>query len=205
MEKFSKSPTMEEWFVIWMDELKEAGYIIDYKTGKDIEAFPLTEDIRLSYTIEKVLFKGRGREKIKRAHKEKLILRGSTYRPDAYIVWDDSAKNIFFTDINFTQGIAEKRTPFTGHFNKKHETFVSWVDVKSPFRGQNCSDATFSLNRKVVYEKYKILVDKAILMPNRKLAEGKVGDFLFPRTFTPQRYFDKTGTSLKEHGLALLL
>ena len=188
-KRFEKPPTMEQWFVFYMDQLKEAGYIKEYRIGKDVNSFLLTEPKTLTYTYDLILHKGRKNERTRKAERTKKILNGSTYRPDAFIVWDESAKNIFFTDSRFVQGIVEDITPFTGHLNKEEGLHVSWVDVKSPYKGKNCSDATFSLNRKIVLEKHGIFVDKAILMPNKRLKPGKPGEYVFARTFTPDRFF----------------
>jgi hypothetical protein len=110
------------------------------------------------------------------------MLRGSSYKADFSIHWDISAKDIFFTLADDFDAVLDGNTPFIAY----GADLESLVDVKSPFKGKNCSDATFSLNRKIVFQKYGIFVNKAILMPNKKIK--KPGEYIFARTFTPTRY-----------------
>jgi len=187
MKRFDKTPSMEDWFEYWLQELKDAGFVKTYT--KDIEPYPLTNKIVATERYTKTLYKGTKREKVEIREKERVLLHESSYKPDFLVNWEEKAIGIFITDdaVPFSKG----EVPFLYSTQYKYG-LVTPIDVKSPFKGKNCSDATFSVNRKHVYEKFGIFINKAILMPNKKLK--KPGEFIFPRTFTPTRYLftDKT-------------
>jgi len=183
---FTKEPTLENWFSIWLDELKEAGYVEDYSTGKEVFRFTLTEPVVVLEEEHRILYKGTKREKaVVRLH-ERVLLQKSTYKADFHITWDKKSEGIFYTTdlIEFTKGII----PFYAHeicVGSENAVF-SWTDVKSPYKGKNCSDSTFPINRKIVWDKYKIFINKTIPMPYKKTK--KLKDYLFTNTFTPERY-----------------
>jgi len=189
LKRIEEPYSQERWFVEWLDTLKEEGFILDYKWGKQdkIDPFLLTNAYTITEEIEKIIYKGTKREQVKKEVKNRNMLNGSTYSPDFWIRWAVKADNVFYTmsQLSFVRG----EFPFFAQpaKSKKGEVhIVSCTDVKSPFKGKNCSDATFSLNRKIVWEKYKVFVNKTILMPNKKIK--KPGEYLFARTFTPARY-----------------
>ena len=186
LERIEHEPSMEDWMEYWLEELKEAGYVLSYT--KSITPFVLTNPVVIRETFIKVLYKGTKRERSEERTKDRTLLNGSTYSPDFIVSWARKADGIFITmsKVNFLKG----EVPFlasTKYSTRDGEnSIVTPIDVKSPFRGKNCSDATFSLNRKVVMKKYGVFVNKSILMPNRMLK--KPGEYLFARTFTPTRY-----------------
>ena len=194
LKRIEEPHSQERWMLEWVLELVEAEYILHYGWGKDaVKPFLLTEPFVITEEIEKIIYKGTKREQIKRETKHRNMLNGSTYSPDFWIIWAGKADNVFFTmsQIAFVKGkfpfFAQPMQNKNGNVN-----VVSYLDIKSPFKGKNCSDATFSLNRKIVWEKYKVFVNKTILMPNKAIK--KPGEYLFARTFTASRYrfTDKT-------------
>ena len=186
LTRIEREPSLEDWMEYWLEELKEAGYVLNYT--KSITPFVLTKPVVVRETFIKVLYKGTKRERSEERTKDRTLLNGSTYKPDFIVSWARKADGVFVTmsKVNFMKG----EVPFfaTTKYTTRDSSnsIVTPIDVKSPFRGKNCSDATFSLNRKIVFKKYDVFVNKAILMPNKKLK--KPGEYLFARTFTPFRF-----------------
>jgi hypothetical protein len=139
---------------------------------------------------EKVIYKGTKREQVKTTTKNFTLLNGSTYKPDFKIWWTEKSRGIFFIHISSTRKIIDHEAYFISDIEKCQETKkyyeVSYVDVKSPFRGKNQSDVSFSLNRKIVMEKYGIFINKSINYPTKKMKNPK--SYLWVDTFTPRRY-----------------
>jgi hypothetical protein len=188
---FDKTPSMETWFLFWLTELKQAGYIEEFKVGKEVPYFSITLPAISSIKTSKVLYKGTKRERVQESVKTKTILNGSTYKPDAFIVWSDKSLGLFHTPFKIDDiSVHNNPTPFFSHAAKDKSgslKYFSYTDVKSPYSGKNCSDSTFPINRKIVFEKYNIFINKTVLMPNKK--KFVPSKYLFSATFTPERYF----------------
>jgi len=187
MKAFIKQPTQEEWFLMWAEEAKVNGFISSIILGTDTEPYPLTEPVTLFYNKEVVKYKGTKREKVDRIVKQNTILNGSSYRPDFVIRWTDKARGVLFSSIHHdVNDIVDKKTYFIAN-EASDGSFYSVLDVKSPFRGKNSSDVSFSLNRKLVWVKYHVFVNKVINYPTKKMKHPK--GYLWVDTFTPTRFF----------------
>jgi hypothetical protein len=195
LKRIETDPSMEDWFEYWLIELKEAGFVKRY--SRTLIPWVLEEKVMVSETYTKVLYKGTKRERTEQRTKKMVLLNGSSYKADFIIEWTEKAHGLFYCLKLMSR--AKDITPFHADVLKASNGevgIVSYVDVKSPFKGKNCSDATFSVNRKAVYNKYNIFVNKAILMPNKKIK--KPGEYIFPRTFTPTRYRFTNKTLVKK-------
>lgn len=185
MSSFKKltNPSQEDWFVFWLTELKEAGYIEEWFDQNDIEPFVVTEPTYYTTFTDKVLYKGTARERIKRTNKVVTLLKGNTYTPDFRIVWTPKAEHVFFTELNTIEYTEPIRTYFLA------EDLVSYIDVKAPpgYGSTNCSDVSFAINRNVLYRDIGVYINKVYNMPNKKVKVIK--PYLWLSTFTPQRFF----------------
>lgn len=164
----SKFDSSEELYFSWyLEELKNAGYIIEYY--REVEPFDL---------LQPVVFKWNKKLKTKEKEMEFNILREHIYTPDFKIIWDESARGIFVVTEGFT---AESRAniPFVGQ-KLDEDSLVSYIEIK-PIFDQNNMTRLFTINQKWVYDKVKIYVQKIIPIK------------LFKSTFVPKRYLRTDG------------
>ena len=147
----------ELFFNIYLNELKDNEYIIDYVYQP--EPFILNEPVKFDIIVHK---------KTKDVIQQKSLLKGRSYTPDFKIQWSDKAKGIFFQNLG---DIHNKRPIFIAQDN------ITYLDIKGKFN-MNSSWAIFEANRKSVYEKYGIFVEK--IMPVGK------SKCLFGVSFTPK-------------------
>lgn len=168
--------TQEDWFAIWLDELIVKGYVHSYKRNTDISPFPITSEVKVPYLKEL---------KTKTKELTYKLLNGSSYTPDFRIKWNEQAIGKYVDRI-----YAENGHP--SYFLCDTMRKISYVDVKSPVPGLNSSDVSFSLNRKVIFEKYGIFINKAVLAAVSKKKPTKL--HLYHMCGAPERYFytDKT-------------
>ena len=147
----------ESFFNIYLEELKENGYVIDYEYQP--ESFILNETVKFDIIVHK---------KTKDVLQSKTLLQGREYTSDFKIYWSDKAKNIFFQNLN---DIHNKRPLFIAQDN------ITYLDIKGKFN-VNSSWAIFEANRKSVYEKYGVFVEKITPIGKTKC--------LFGKSFTPK-------------------
>ena len=198
-----KNLTQEQWFLQWCNDLMQAGYIKKVTfPDKGLEIYP---KVKASYTETKILYKGTKRERTKTIIKYKTIFESVTYKPDAIITWADKSLNIFFTvyGAETVESIPMKNTYFYAQISKKGD-YISPAEVKAPpgYGSKNSSDASFRILQKVLYHKFKIIVNKVYNYPNAFIKNKdktfkrfkNPEPYLWASTFTPQRYLftDKT-------------
>ena len=174
------NPTQEDWFAIWLDEMIDLGYVLRYERGDAVTTFGITEKVNIPFWKHL---------KTKSVPKEYKLLNGSTYTPDFHITWEPKALGIFVDKLWDLEG-------HPSYFICDPDALESYVDVKSPYVGKNCSDVSFSLNRKVVFEKYKIFINKCVLTPAGKKKATKL--HLYHRYGAPDRYFYTDKTMMKK-------
>ena len=154
-----------EWmFCCYLDELKEAGFIKEwnYETVK----FELTERIYLPYLVQL---------KTKIVSQQECLLRENTYQPDFPVVWDLSAKNIFYLDRDTPITTKISNIPFRLHTS--NSTMVSLIEAKPDFEKLN-SSIEFNLIQKQLYKEQQIYVQK-VKIPT-----------IFKDTFIPKKALD---------------
>lgn len=197
MKRWENFPTQEELFDLWCEEAIEAGYIVYVdKLPKPLE---LTPEVAYTWSTERIVYKGTSREDNRVDQHKRVLFNNMTYRPDRIIYWTFKAKNILF------RGIEEWKKPgdefFYGHFDFDQNYWWSAVDVKSPFPGKNCSDATFDVKKKIVWDKFRIYINKSVNYPvkekKRKRPRKNFKGFLWPMTWTPKRYIYSDKLTLK--------
>lgn len=174
----------EKNFSHYLDELHTAGYIYGYKYQP--KPFQITEPVR--YTWEKHL-----KTKIKNV--EATLFNGYSYTADFFIIWKESAKGIFYQILSDGHMSAKKEdVPFIAQIGRKTGNIITVVDVKGTF-SQNDAYSRFSKDQKLVWDKYKIYVQKVITAPSvNKKGVVKPKDALFTSTFMPNEYrFTPTG------------
>ncbi|MCK5777054.1 MAG: hypothetical protein KAH25_12800 [Bacteroidales bacterium] len=189
IKRLEETPTQEGWFLHWLEEAKEAGYIQGFQVKGDVIPFKLTDRIDVKIKYDRVLYKGTKRETIREEEKVTNILREHTYKADALIIWTKKAEGIFFEAYSEFAKTGKHKTFFTADVypnpERKAYEYISYVEIKAPFGGKN-SDQSFPINRKWVFDKYKVFVNKAVQYPNKVTKRPQ--DFLWLATFTPKRY-----------------
>jgi hypothetical protein len=171
----------ERYFSWWLDELKDAGYIDDWKFQ-----FPTFELFNgAEYTATK---KTKVSTKIKCYTKEEKkkykLLESCTYTPDFLICWNDKANKIFYEmlgsfdltrkDPVFFADLEKYNAQYNAQKNKQN--IVSFVDVKPIFTKRDSDKAKFAVLQKWVCSLYKYYIQPVIIQK------------LFNKTFTPKRY-----------------
>lgn len=173
-QSIKTSESDEEKYFTWMlDELMEAGYIIDY--SRPIKSF----DLSPGYVYKKELPRVKSSNKIE----DRELLAGHVYTPDFIIIWDSKAVDVFVHILETTEFV--KDVPFEGHLDSCG-TIYSIVEVKPSFDMHNMT-REFNINRKWVYLKYGVYIDL------------KKIPIAFKHLFVPERYLftDKTGKTRK--------
>ena len=172
----------ELWFTYYLDELKVAGFISEWKSQP--QEYVLSEPVVYTW-----LQKFKTKDKLKSS----ALLQGHKYTPDFTVSWNSCARNIFFNTID--GGVNLKNVPFFAHSGNN----ISIVDVKPAFDMNNMT-RLFIINQKWVMEKYGIYVQKIIISKEtkhyhqvgnkkKKVCSHSTWAGLFPKTFTPERYF----------------
>ena len=192
------NPTQEELFDLWCEDAIAAGYIDWVK--KVIDPVQLTPLVKASKLETRTLYKGTKREKEVTKVKSTTVLKGSSYSPDRIIGWNPKAISVFHTVIVDTIEFPWKETYFYSQYNNAFDCHISIIDVKAPpgYGGANCSDVSFSLIRKWIWETEKIFINKVVNYPNSVIKDKKTKKFkkfknadpyLWMSTYTPYRYF----------------
>jgi len=150
----------EEYFFWYLQELDEAGYIERFK----YQPKPFSLSDKVTFTWNKQL-------KTKKKVMVKSLIQGHKYQADFLIIWKRKAAGIFFRE-SIEKDILSY--PFSLDLLLDN-VYRSIVDVKGTFN-QNDAWRRFSIERKWVWQRYHINVEKII--PEK----------LFKETFTPQRY-----------------
>ena len=203
----------EEVFVaMWLEELRQRGYIRFWKKVKD--SISLTDGKKIPYLKVTKL-----KTKSKVEQKDFILLSSSEYTPDFEITWDVKGLNKFLYQITeniYHQrhvkergGITDPRTAV--FFSSEYNTTV--LEVKPGF-DQNNMERLFKNNQRFIWDKYKLFVNliepidlfkKTFLplaaapyfrykkVPKKALAKGKkIGDFKFDwQPLTIEEFLDK--------------
>lgn len=180
--KDTKVNMLEVYFEWYMNELKEAGFVLDIKREKfAIEVTPPMPRKRYNFSTKE--------PKIE----DYNIFKPLVYTADYMIKWAPHAKEIFFNLLEVDSPL-RIWCPFYAQIDSKGVAF-SLVDVKptyaaSQFSGYNASSISFPLNQKFIYYLYGIYINKAITIPTVAKGEVKSGNnvALFTTTFCPNRY-----------------
>ena len=172
---------LEQYFLWYLNELKEAGYIKFFSR----ESFPIlvTDDVknkRYDFSLKNTV-----------RVEEYNLFRKNTYTYDYLIIWDKKAKEIFYNLLD--DNPIRIYCPFYACVDKKGE-HVSFCDVKPPsgamIFGNNTTSYTFPILQKIIYTVYGIYVNKSIPIPLMSKGAIKSGNktALFNTTFVPKRY-----------------
>ena len=182
--------TIEAYFEWWLDDCFSKGYIDKWdRESEQYTLFPEYRAFRMKY------FKSKPPER-----EVYNLLRNDTYTYDYRIVWNESAKFLFynpsdFTDPNNPPTLIYKDTYFHASYHMGFKKFVSFIDVKPPaaaarFSGSLNSFSTFPTKQKALLWNYNIYINKVVPIPMSGSGEAVS---LFPNTFTPVRFFRSDG------------
>ncbi len=174
MKKFKQQPewkllgfdSAEEWyFSWWLDELKEAGFVIKYERQKP--TFTLSEK------IEKTVVK---QHKTKKKEVKQTLFQECTYTPDFTIEFTIKALLLFIDNLNWITTKAELLYNWRECDKIKDNIWTVYADVKPLFTLEHSKAQVFSIIQKWMYQKHEIYVNKVIYQK------------LFEKTFTPKKY-----------------
>lgn len=153
----------EEMYFSWyLDELKEAGYVKDWKHEAK------------SYVLSDGLTKRRSEPRKRVADKiyEYELIKPSVYTPDFQIDWEPKAEDIFFRCImHYYTDLRQSKIPYITS-NLENECVV---EIK-PLYDKNNMTRLARTNIKWVWDKHRVYVN-LIKVPR-----------IFKDTFTPKRY-----------------
>lgn len=171
---------IELYFEWYIQELKEAGFILSYKRE------PFTILVNKEITHKRWNFKTKT-PKIE----DFRLLPDIKYTFDYSIVWAKHAHELFYNFID--EKPIRVWTPFYAMIDADGE-HISFVDVKatsvgSKF-GNNTSAVTFPILQKMIWTLYGIIISKAVPIPMASKGKVKSGNniSLFTTTFVPRRY-----------------
>lgn len=162
----------ELYFSWWLDELKEKEFILSYEIQP--QSFELLPPVSYINITEKKL-------------KDKSLLRNLSYTPDFKIIWHDfNVESIPFAAwLEYDEGTNKYCTELQKGikpddiiiYQTLDNKLISYIDIKGSFAGRNNNSAiTFPLNKKLMFNRHGIFVNKII--PQK----------LFENTFVPKRY-----------------
>jgi hypothetical protein len=159
-------PKSEFYFQMWLDELKGAGFIVDYIKQPDL--IQLSEPVICTW---EVLKKGKVTPKIKRLMAEHI------YTADYKIKFNSEAKNTIISNVEYID--ANENILLSCDPKNKLITFGMEAIVEcKPIFDQNNMTREFRLNQKWLYLN-RVFVNLV-----------KIPDF-FEKTFTPKKYIDE--------------
>ena len=156
----------EQFFYSWVKELMDKGIVLS--CTNEIEPFVLFESVNISINRKKV-----------------NILREKTYKPDFLLEINPDFK--YFIDIEnpvltcssplFYKTISNQISIF-------HKNNLAYIEIKadSKFKKYNNSDIEYNIIKKIMYDKYGILINT--IRPFHK-------NGLFANTFTPLEYYNR--------------
>uniref|UniRef100_A0A6M3IYA4 Uncharacterized protein n=1 Tax=viral metagenome TaxID=1070528 RepID=A0A6M3IYA4_9ZZZZ len=172
----------ELWVSYYLKELQSAGFISDWEYQP--KTYILSEPLRYSW-IKKLA--------TKTTKQISKLMQGHEYTPDFMIVWEEKARNLFFNTVD--NKINLKNAIFIAHSGNN----MSIIDVKPAFDMQNMT-RLFTINQKWMMDKYGLYVQKIVPVKetkhyhkvgnkNKKVYSHSTWSGIFPKTFTPERYF----------------
>lgn len=190
MNNITDFDSKEEWyFDLWLKELESFG-LIDHSTYHP-KPFILSEKVIMPFERQLAT-----KTKPDSAH----LAAEHKYQADWIIYWNVKSLGIMFPGkVPLSKFPTD--FPFLAQWSAKKNLYYTVVDVKGSFTGpHNNSAVTFPLNQKWTYQKYKIFVQKKVLIP-RVTKKGKLTptDALFTSTFLPRRLLttDNSGEKRK--------
>jgi len=187
LSRWEKVPTQEQLFNLWAEDALLKGFILGIYEQEDNYTWNVQEPIYIDYEVNRVIYKGKKNERTVTDKKRYKILDGTKYTADRQIIWHEKAHGVFFKTLEDISNGLYLDCYFVAH--EINNVFVSYLDVKAPPspKIQNCSDVSFRLKSKIIFEKYRILINKVYLLPTGKYSSTK--KYLFLHTYFPYRYF----------------
>jgi hypothetical protein len=183
----------ELWFSYYLSELKQHGYIDNYKHHP--KTFVLSDAVYVNVFVKMKTFN---------KPKKVKLLNESKYTPDFEINWNKKAKDVFYwTD----GGVYDKGTypyskpnkdnfiPFNAQYDNLGNPFTL-VDVKGAVAGRNNNSAiSFPINQKFLMKTTQLFVQKVVVSLCEK---GLFYRSFFPRTVVADEKYKRNCTHGKE-------
>jgi len=172
-------------FQYWLEEAVKNGYVHDWKY----------HPIKWELTPVKYWYKKK-QLKTKAKLETRVLLRAHTYEPD----WK----------IYPTKKFSELRKLFTGELPKDIVMMYDdqaeqcfYVDVKGSYN-QNDAWRRFEIDRKMVYDKFDVYVNKII--PESWTTQNKHNAGFFEKTWCPKKaFFGKRGKAISKYNMCKLI
>lgn len=181
--KINANETYFEW---WLDELKNKGLVLNYM--REPSEFLLFEPLEIGF--EKEL-------KTKKKEMSFNLFREMVYTPDYFVRFDISMKKMFgFVENNYLINSVD-RSKVLGYTTEYDEFGINvYFDCKPTPQAERFSNSVgssrdFKFNKRLLYEKHNLIVNKVI--------PCGMANSLFCKTFLPVRYrfTDKSGVLRK--------
>jgi hypothetical protein len=153
----------EKYFIAWMDELIEAGYIDRYIHHPP--PYFLSEAKTYSVAIP--------RKTMAAKIETRSLINAHEYTTDFIIYWTSKAYGIMIEDRKSV--VNNKNVPFLANYDHKTDEYYTVMEVKADF-DQNNMTRLFVINQKWVLDSYGIYIELCKI------------PHLFKKTFTPNKY-----------------
>lgn len=180
-EEKSSSEMYFEW---WLDELKDAGFVLSYKRCDTYDLIPpFAFDVKQHYKTKEPLIKTIN------------VLRQIRYTPDYEVVFSKKLLAKLFCQIKGRDILDNGRENVPGNIyqevlfmsadDSSEDSITLFFDVKPPnsvikFAGANASSRDFPIKQRLMYSVHNIFVNKVVPYGDKNC--------LFCKTFLPKRY-----------------
>ena len=182
--KKTKRNTIELYSEWYFQELKEQGFLIDWK--REPETIVCADKHKEDFLV---------RMKTKNKVGVFNLFQEIVYTYDYRLTWHEKARYIFYDviDINDHDRIFEHgRTPFIANYDydeKGNRMHVTDLDVKPTHSvvkfGKTSTSITFPIKQRMIFDKTGRYINKFVPIP--MAGSGKKSS-MFIKTFTPKRY-----------------
>ena len=198
IERWNKALSQEGFTDLWLSDCKLRGYVRGYYEQEDSYTWLIMEDQYEEYIERRTVFEGTKREAIRKDVKKYKVFSRVEYTPDRTIIWENKAHGVFFKSLEDIALGKYLDCYFIAH--QTNGVWVSYIDTKAPptARAMNCSDASFRIKSKWIWEKYHTVINKVYNYPTGKKFSPK--KYLYISTFTPFRFL-MTDTGLSARGI----
>lgn len=153
----------ELWFCWYLQELKEAGIILD----ADVNRRAISLSNKVEHTFQRIKKKGLKRE-------IEFLMHPHEYTPDFNVQFNMQYRDVFYGVFVMGRKFPAQKIPFLSFSPGQHAAII---EVKPSF-DQNNMTRLVRTNLKWVFDKYGIYIELV------KVPE------IFKDTFTPQKYID---------------
>ena len=144
MKPLDRTYNLEDWFDVWLDQLKAEGYITNYYRADELSPIVLSTPVKQDWLVPM-------KTKVKTVTRS--IMDGCVYTPDRIIMWSDKAMGVFITQsIELSEKTYFNSCRMTVHLKDGTPVrgLLSLCEVKAPRNwsfGRTTSNSTPRLRR----------------------------------------------------------